>query len=98
MDINLHIFVLVILMLAWAFIAILIYRAGSRALETKTLTGLETMIGSRGRVVQALQPLGMVRVKGELWQAQTDKGKIAEGEEIEVVDREGKKLIVQPVE
>ena len=73
-NINLPVYVLVILMLAWVVIAVTVYRAGSRALKTKPLTGFETMAGSCGRVVKTLQPAGLVRIRGELWQAKTGGG------------------------
>ncbi len=97
-DINLPVYVLVIIMLGWVVAAVLIYRAGSRALKTEVVKGFETMVDSRGRVVKALAPEGMVRIKGELWQAQVEEGEIAEGEEIVVLARQGRKLIVRPAE
>ena len=95
LDINLPVYVLVILMLAWAVITVTMYRAGSRALKTSPLTGFETMVGSRGRVVKTLQPAGLVRIRGELWQAKTEGGNIAAGGEVVVVSQEGNRLIVQ---
>jgi membrane-bound serine protease (ClpP class) len=98
LDIKLPIFVLVILMLAWAIIAVLVYRAGSRALQSEVVKGFETMTGSHGKVVEALKPSGMVRIKGELWLATAEEGQIAEGEEVVVITRDRKKLIVRPVD
>jgi membrane-bound serine protease (ClpP class) len=37
-------------------------------------TGAEALIGSIGRVVVRCDPLGQVRVDGELWQARSDEG------------------------
>jgi membrane-bound ClpP family serine protease len=95
LNIKLPVFVLVILMLAWAVVSVTIYRAGSHALKTRPLIGLETMVGSRGRVVKTLQPAGLVRIRGELWQAKTEGGNIAAGGEVVVVSQEGNRLIVQ---
>lgn len=74
LNINLPVFVLVILILIWALIAVTIYRAGSRALKTAPLSGLENVVGSCGRVVKTLQPQGLVKIRGELWQAETEGG------------------------
>ena len=35
--------------------------------------GPETLIGATGRVVDVLQPIGRVRVRGEVWQARSDE-------------------------
>ena len=55
---------------------------------------LTTMVGTRGRAVNALTPEGVVRIKGELWQAIAAGGPINPGEEITVVEQEGLTLIV----
>ncbi len=98
LGINIPVFVLITMMVVWVVAAVMIYRAGSRALETKMVKGFEDMTGSCGRVVKELKPLGMVRINGELWQAQAQQGGIAEGEEIIVLARKGSRLVVQPAE
>ena len=98
LNINLPVFALVILMLFWVLIAAAIYRAGSRALKTTPLTGLETMTGSCGRVVKTLQPQGLVKIRGELWQAETEGGDVATGGEVVVVAQKGNRLTVRPAE
>jgi membrane-bound serine protease (ClpP class) len=55
---------------------------------------LTTMVGTRGRAVSALTPEGVVRIKGELWQAIAAVGPINPGEEITVVEQEGLTLTV----
>jgi membrane-bound ClpP family serine protease len=94
-DVNLPLFVLVIIMLAWAGYAIFTYQMGTRALNKKPEIGLSDMVGSRGTVVRSLDPEGMVRIKGETWKAKSAGGKIDTGEEVTVVGREGLKLIVE---
>lgn len=85
---------LVALMVALAALAIYIYRLGSRALEKKPVAGLETMVGSRGRVVSPLAPEGTIRISGELWAATSVKKRINAGEEVIVVRQDRLKLIV----
>jgi membrane-bound serine protease (ClpP class) len=94
-DINLPIFVLVIIMLAWAGFAVFTYRMGSRALRRKPEGGLADMLGTRGEVVKRLDPEGMVRIKGELWKAKSAGRKINAGEAVIVVGQKGLKLIVE---
>jgi membrane-bound serine protease (ClpP class) len=55
---------------------------------------LTTMIGARGRAVSVLNPDGMVRIKGELWQATASAAPINPGEEITVVEQDGFTLTV----
>jgi membrane-bound serine protease (ClpP class) len=55
---------------------------------------LTTMVGTRGRVVNALNPEGVVRIHGELWQAIAADSPINSGDEITVVEHEGLTLKV----
>ena len=86
---------LIVIMIAWAAVAVLTYRAGSRALRRKPVTGLEALIGSKCRVVKTLDPEGMVRIGSEHWRAKSDDMEIAVGQEVTVVGQDGGKLIVQ---
>lgn len=96
MGINLHLAVLIVLMVGWATVAVLNYQAGSRALNRQPVAGLGTMVGSRGRVVKPLQPEGLVKTNGELWQAKTIDINIDAGIEIIVVGQDRKILLVRP--
>ena len=49
--------------------------------------GPETLIGASGRVVEALRPIGRVRVRGEVWRARSD-GEIEAGARIRVTGRD----------
>ena len=60
---------LIALMAAWGAFSIFTYQMGSRALRRKPVVGLPTMIDSKGKVVSALTPNGLVRIKGETWEA-----------------------------
>ncbi len=95
LGVDLPIFVLVIIMVAWAAYAVFTYRMGSRALRKKPVAGLIDMVGSKGEVAKRLDPEGLVRIKGELWQAKSDGGNIESGEEVTVVGQEGLKLVVR---
>jgi membrane-bound ClpP family serine protease len=96
LGIKIHVAGLIAIMIAWAAIAVLTYRAGSRALKRKPVTGLEAMVGSKGRVVKTLNPEGLVRIHAELWLAISDDMEINVGDEVTVVGQEGRKLIVTP--
>uniref|UniRef100_UPI002606C657 NfeD family protein n=1 Tax=Thermococcus sp. TaxID=35749 RepID=UPI002606C657 len=70
-----------------------------RARRRKPETGKEEMIGAIGRVVEDLDPEGVVKVRGELWKATSRTGeKIRVGEVVKVVGMRGLILIVEKVE
>jgi len=94
-DVHLPLFVLVIIMLAWAAYAIITYRLGSRALKRKPVVGLPGMVGARGKTVSDLAPEGTVRIKGELWESRAEGRKINAGVKVIVVGQDGLKLIVR---
>lgn len=56
-----------------------------RALKKPVRTGMEDMIGEVGVVTRDIDPIGVVGVRGELWEA-TSAERIERGEEIVVVD------------
>ena len=68
-----------------------------RAREQPDATRDEQMIGKRGVVMNTLDPMGTVNVDSELWTAISEDEHIEAGREIIVVDREGLKLIVEPI-
>ncbi len=86
---------LIAVMVAWGAYSVITYRRGSRALRRKPLDGLPDMVGSQAEVVSPLAPEGLVRIKGELWQAESASGRMDTGEEVMVVGQDGLKLIVR---
>ena len=86
---------LVVLVLALGAVAIATYRKGSQALRKKAVVGLTSMIGSKAKVVSKIDLEGMVKVKGELWKAQSTGERIDVGEEVSVVGQKRLKLIVR---
>jgi membrane-bound ClpP family serine protease len=94
-DINLPLFAVILIMLAWLGLAVFTYRMGSRALRKKPEGGLSSMLGTRGEVVKRLDPEGMVRIRGETWKAKSAGRKIEAGAIVTVVGQKGLKLIVE---
>ena len=86
---------LIALMAALAAYAVITYRLGSKALGKKPVIGLPDMVGSRGKVVTLLDPEGLVRIKGELWESTSADRRINTGEEVIVVEQDGLKLTVR---
>jgi len=86
---------LILIMVAWAVFAVFLYRRGTWALEKKPMVGLPSMIDSEARVVKCLNPDGVVRIKGELWEAKSSGENIERGKEVIVVGQNGLKLLVR---
>jgi membrane-bound ClpP family serine protease len=58
------------------------------------------MEGAKGVAIDRIDPSGRVRVRGELWRAELWRGtrRIEEGERVQVNERHGLTLLVQPEE
>ncbi|WP_297510550.1 nodulation protein NfeD [Thermococcus sp.] len=70
-----------------------------RARRRKPETGKEEMIGAVGKVVEDLDPEGVVKVRGELWKAVSKTGEIIRvGETVKVTGMRGLTLIVEKAE
>ena len=95
LGIHIPLWVLIIVMVAWAAYTVTTYRMGSRALRKKPIAGLLDMVGSEGKVVSPLVPEGLVRIKGELWRAKSASGRMDTGEEVIVVGQDRLKLVVR---
>ena len=85
---------LIIVMVVWGVYAVTNFVIVTRALRKTTIVGLPTMTGSTGRVVETLDPEGLVRIKSELWGAKSIEGDVDVGETITVVKQDGLKLFV----
>ena len=70
---------------------------GLKAQRLKPTTGMNALVGEIGTANELLNPLGMVLVHGELWQAESVSGEIYKGEKIQVKEMQGFKLFVERV-
>jgi membrane-bound serine protease (ClpP class) len=61
----------------------------------RPVTGREGMIGTQGRVVKTLSPIGTIIVGGEYWRAKSVNGSIEVGENVEIVGLNGLTLKVK---
>jgi len=95
-GINIPLPGMIVIMIAWLVLSIFIYRAGTRALKKEPMSGFTDMVGSIGKAVNLLEPDGVIRIKGELWDAISTRGKqIQFGDEVVVVRQDGLKLTVR---
>ncbi len=93
LDIQVPLWGLAIIMIAWATYSVLTFRLGTRALMREHVVGLPDMIGTKGKVVNSLAPEGLIRIRGELWIAKSAGGEIKKGRDVTVVGQERLKLV-----
>ena len=94
LGIEVPVGVLIAVMVAFAVFSVLLYRAGSQALRRKPVA-LSVMVGSKGKVVSPLAPIGFIKIKDELWEAESASDKIGIGKEVMVIGQDGLKLVVR---
>ena len=74
----------------------IIHRAVMPTFHKKQVTGAQAMTGMDGEVVEALNPVGVIRTGSEYWKAKSIAENIAVGEEVEILGVDGLKLTVKP--
>jgi membrane-bound serine protease (ClpP class) len=67
---------------------VIVYKV-AQARKMKVKVGPERLIGTIGTVTQPFTPVGEVRVDGQLWRAEMISGDVKQGDQVEVVSREG---------
>jgi membrane-bound serine protease (ClpP class) len=88
---------IVLVMGAFLAYSIYTYSKGRAAMRRNPVVAPETVIGCRGRVATSIDPRGYVRIKGELWKAQSQY-RLEVNDEVVVVAVEGIQLIVTPAD
>jgi membrane protein implicated in regulation of membrane protease activity len=80
----------------WLIKDIALYPLVRTAYESDVRTGVEQLVGEKGVAQESLDPHGMVRVRGELWQAETEPNeqRIDPNSEISITGAYGMTLIV----
>lgn len=81
-----------------ALFFLFVVRMGLKAQRSKPSSGVEVLIGKFGQTIEALDPLGSVRVNGEIWKAESLSGSISENEKIVVKGIKNLTLYVEQVQ
>lgn len=71
--------------------------AGLRAQKATPVIGLEAFVGEDGVVLETLDPVGTVRVHGEIWEAESLSGTIEAGNPVRVVSMKNFRLKVEAI-
>jgi membrane-bound ClpP family serine protease len=97
-GIDLPAALLITVMVVWAAFCAWLFIFTTRTLNKQSQAGLSSMMGTSGEAVKDLDPEGQVKIRGELWTAVADEGKIQAGEKITVVRQNGLKLWVSKID
>ncbi|MFH0988823.1 MAG: nodulation protein NfeD [bacterium] len=76
---------------------LIVITLGLRVQSRKPTTGMEGLIGEIGMTLSSLSPEGMVRVHGEIWQAESTGEPIGKNERVRVLEIQNLKLRVEKV-
>ena len=70
---------------------------GIRAQRRKVVTGIEGLVGEIGDVMETLSPTGIIKVQGEIWNAESLVGTIDKGEKVRIREMKNLKLFVEKI-
>jgi len=73
----------------------IVHRLVIPVLHRKKINGVEGMIGLEGKVVDSLNPTGLIKVGGEYWKARSTSDYIGIGNNVEVTGFDGLTLEVR---
>jgi membrane-bound serine protease (ClpP class) len=80
------------------FFFLVVVRKAIALRKVKVSTRDEQLVGLEGTVVRDLEPTGVVQVAAEEWTAEAVRGTPRKGERVRVVEMDGLRLKVEPVE
>jgi membrane-bound serine protease (ClpP class) len=86
--------IIVMTILVAAFFTLVLGK-GIGAQSRKISFGAEALVGGTGRAVTDLAPDGLVLMGGEQWSARSVEGGVGSGERVEIVGRDGLRLLVR---
>jgi membrane protein implicated in regulation of membrane protease activity len=96
-GINIPIWGLILIVIAFLCYEIFTFRLGRRVLERKPVIWSDAIVGCCGKATTPLTPYGYVQVQGELWRALSSDTDINEGDDIIVVELDRITLRVAPL-
>lgn len=95
-EISLGVIITVVILTALFFLVAI--SLGIKAQRKKPTTGEQGIVGEKGVAFTAIDPVGEVKVHGEIWTAEAENSMIKKDEKIVVQKIENLKLIVKKIE
>ncbi len=80
-----------------AALSLFVLSKGLMIQRKKPITGIHSLIGTIGIVRRTLQPDGVIRLRGEYWNAHSVEGTLQEGERAHVQGLDGNTLLVRRI-
>jgi membrane-bound serine protease (ClpP class) len=94
-DVTVALPVVIAVAVAGVALALVLMRIAASVRRLPPALSLGQLMGARGTVRTALNPEGVVQVRGQLWSARVRSGQLEAGESIRVTGREGLVLDVE---
>jgi membrane-bound serine protease (ClpP class) len=94
-PVGISVVLIIVMTVLVAAFFIFVLGKGIRAQARRVSFGTEALVGGVGTVVAGLSPEGQVLLGGEQWSARSVEGPVAPGEAVEVVGRDGLRLLVR---
>jgi len=94
-GIKIPLSITVVIVVLLGIVIFIIHRAVIPSFHWRVVTGQEGMIGTLGKVVEPLTPLGTIIVNGERWKAKSINENIGVAEDVEITGIEGLTLKVK---
>jgi membrane-bound serine protease (ClpP class) len=95
MDISIELIILIVALTTAFFLFAITF--GIKAQRKKVATGNEGIVGEKGVAISNLNPLGEIKVHGEIWNCESVDGDIKKGSAVSIIGIENLKLKVKRV-
>lgn len=92
-NISIPLPITITIMVILGIVIFIIHRAVISSFHRQPASGSEAMIGTQGQVIQPLTPIGAIIIRGERWKARSIDDNVENGENVEIVGRDG--LVLQ---
>lgn len=79
------------------FATLWLVRINIRTQLNRPVSGLESLVGVKGRIIQFQDPYYEIHVAGEIWQAYADNPDLPAGTPVEIVKADGLTLTIEPL-
>ena len=87
--------IIIFLILMFGVSVYIIHKLIIPVLRRRKVNGVEGMVGLVGKVIDPLNPVGLIKAGGEYWKARSIDGPVAAGERVKITGWKGITLLVK---